>query len=199
MRSRPRSRLALAVLLCTAALVLLLVYRKANRGAPSLPAGPRPAAGGSLAVGACAGPAPEAQNAAFEQQVIELVNAERRAAGLPSLEVAEPLAAAARWFARDMAQEGYFAPDHATYHNVDGKLVRACDWSTRIAAFAGDWTALGENIASGAASPRQVVAGWMSSPPHKARILDRSFSETGVGYWSGGPQGSYWVEDFGRR
>ena len=199
MRSRPRNRRALAALFCTAALVLLLIYWRAPRGAPSLPAALQPVAGDSLAAGACAGPAPEAQNAAFEQEVIELVNAERRAAGLTSLEVAEPLAAAARWFARDMAQEGYFAPDHATYHSVGGKLVRTCDWSTRIAAFSGDWTALGENIASGAASPRQVVAGWMSSPPHKARILDRGFSETGVGYWRGGPQGSYWVEDFGRR
>ncbi len=208
MRARRRSRLALAVLFCAGVLlslaaVLLIGHCRATRDAPSLPtslpAGPPAGVHGSPTAGSCADVAPEAQNPAFEREVLDLVNAERRAAGLPALEISEPLAASARWFARDMAEQGYFAPDHATYHDVGGRLVQVCDWSTRIAFFSTGWSALAENIASGGATPRQVVAGWLGSPPHRAKILDRGFSETGVGYWSGGPQGSYWVEDFGGR
>jgi uncharacterized protein YkwD len=137
-------------------------------------------------------------NAAFEAEVVELVNAERRAAGLPPLEVAAPLTAAARWFAHDMASNGYFASDHDTYARAGGQLAHVCGWSARISSFGGDWVALAENIAAGAASPRDVVAGWLSSPTHRANILGRDFRQTGVGYWNGGPQGSYWVQDFGR-
>jgi len=158
-----------------------------------------PTASEPAADAACAGPAPAAANAAFEQEVVELVNAERRRAGLPPLRVAEPLTAAARWFAHDMAVLGYFSPDHDSYARVGGKLVHVCDWSARISWFAGDWEALAENIAAGASSPHDVVAGWLGSPVHRANILGRDFAETGVGYWSGGPQGSYWVQDFGRR
>ena len=159
----------------------------------------RPAASSPVARASCAGPAPAALNAAFEQEVVELVNAERRAAGLPPLKLVEPLTGAARWFARDMAVAGYFPPDHDTYDTAQGRLVRVCSWSTRVSAFYGGWTALAENIAAGAESPREVVAGWMRSPGHRAKILGRGHSETGVGYWNGGPQGSYWVQDFGQR
>ncbi len=158
-----------------------------------------PVASGPADRATCAGPPPAALNAAFEREVVEIVNAEREAAGLPPLRVAEALADAARWFARDMAEKGYFAADHDTYDNTQGRLVRVCAWRTRLSAFYGDSAALAENIAAGAASPHDVVAGWLSSPAHRANILGSGFSETGVGYWSGGPQGSYWVQDFGRR
>jgi hypothetical protein len=39
----------------------------------------------------------------------------------------------------------------------------------------------------------------MESPGHRAKILDLSYWETGAGYWAGGSEGHYWVEDFGRR
>jgi uncharacterized protein YkwD len=199
-----RSALALVVLLAVALPLGRALRALAPRSAHPVPAGP--VAAGPVAAGPsgspghaeCAGPAPEAVNTAFEAEVVELVNAERRAAGLPPLAVAAPLAAAARWFARDMAVSGYFASDHDTYARTGGQLVRVCGWSARISSFAGGWSSLAENIAAGATSPRDVVAGWMGSPTHRANILGRGFSETGVGYWSGGPQGSYWVQDFGQ-
>ncbi len=194
MRSRPRRPTADALILCAvllaaAAAIGCRATRPEPGDAPSAPAG-------SVAGGACSGRAPEPSNSSFEREVVALVNAERRAAGLPPLQIAEPLVAAARWFARDMAVDGYFAADHDTYDNAGGRLVRVCEWQTRIASFSRGWTSLAENVAAGAASPREVVTGWMGSPPHRAAILG-PYSDTGVGYWNGGPLGSYWVQDFG--
>jgi uncharacterized protein YkwD len=201
--SRRRSRLLAFVVLLAAAILFLLAIRflapHAARTVPPERTAPSPVASSPVDRATCGGRAPAALNAAFEHEVVELVNAERQAAGLPPLKLSEPLTGAARWFARDMAVKGYFPPDHDTYDHAAGQLVRVCDWSTRISAFYGGWTALAENIAAGAESPREVVAGWMSSPGHRAKILGPGHSETGVGYWNGGPQGSYWVQDFGQR
>ncbi|HXY38785.1 MAG TPA: CAP domain-containing protein [Vicinamibacteria bacterium] len=147
----------------------------------------------------CAGPPPGPADAGFEAQVVKLVNAQRRAAGLPPLKRVERLTESARWFARDMASQHYFAQDHDTYYRERGHLVRACDWSARIAWYYPQWTALAENIAAGYQTPEEAVAGWMSSPGHRAKILGHGHWETGAGYWAGGSEGHYWVEDFGRR
>jgi uncharacterized protein YkwD len=63
------------------------------------------------------------------------------------------------------------------------------------------WTALGEVLAAGPASPEQVVAGWLASPEHRARLLDPSFQEIGVGYYyrSDTAYGHWWVVDLGAR
>ena len=190
--------------LSVAALVLPLAFRHAclpDRREPG------PVAGGAApaalaAVGlepGCAGDAPAAAHAPFEQRVAFLVNEQRRAAGLPPLKTVEPLAQSARFFARLMAEDDYFPEDHDTYRRVDGRLVRVCDWNARISAFYPDWRALAETIASGHGTPEEVVAGWMASPGHRAKILGRANWETGVGCWTGGSEGWYWVQDFGQR
>jgi uncharacterized protein YkwD len=158
----------------------------------SLPATPPLAPG-------CAGDAPAAAHADLEQRLAVLVNEQRRAAGLPPLKTVEPLAGSARFFARLMAEDNYFPEDHDTYRRVGDRLVRVCDWSARIATFYPDWTSLAETIASGYGRPEEVVAGWMASPGHRAKILGRANWETGVGCWTGGSLGWYWAQDFGRR
>ncbi|HEX3873500.1 MAG TPA: CAP domain-containing protein, partial [Solirubrobacteraceae bacterium] len=43
---------------------------------------------------------------------------------------------------------------------------------------------LGENLAAAAgslATPAATVADWMSSPPHRANILDPTYRQTGIG------------------
>ena len=107
---------------------------------------------------------------------MELVNAQRRAAGLPPLKRVEALAGSARWFAGDMAREDYFARDHDTYRREGGRLVRACDWSTRLGWFYPGWSSLAENIAAGYATPEEVVAGWLGSAAHRAKMLGQSAS-----------------------
>ena len=62
------------------------------------------------------------------------------------------------------------------------------------------WSAVGENIAAGYATPEDVVAGWMASPGHRANILSPNFSEIGIGVSAGGGQfGTYWTQEFGAR
>jgi uncharacterized protein YkwD len=154
---------------------------------------------GAAAPTACAGPAPEAEQPDYEQEVVFLVNARRRQAGLPPLKRVEQLMESARWFAHDMARDDYFAEDHDTYDRRGGGVVRRCDWSSRVGWYYPGWTALAENIAAGYDTPEQVVEGWMQSPGHRSKLLGRSHWETGVGYRTGGSEGTYWVQDFGRR
>lgn len=63
---------------------------------------------------------------------------------------------------------------------------------------------MGENIASGQSSPREVVNGWLDSDGHCANIMQANFDELGVGYYgedSGGGFGfggvRMWTQNFG--
>jgi len=131
--------------------------------------------------------------------VIELVNRQRKANGLPPLKHVTSLADAARWYAKDMVDDDYFGPGHDTYDRSGGSLVRVCAWSARIGAFYAGGTALGENIGQGYSSPQEAVTGWMASSGHRANILNESYWETGVGYREDPSHGHWWVQDFGRR
>ena len=145
----------------------------------------------------CGGATAPAVNADYEQQVVELVNAQRLSNGnLPPYKRVDPLDASARYHATDMGQDDYF--DHSTNDRVNGNLVVVCSWDNRIGAY---YTGVrGENIAAGQADPASVMAAWMGSPGHKANILSTSSWEIGVGYYSGsGTYSSYWVQDFGKR
>ncbi len=135
----------------------------------------------------------ESVNADFEQRVVELVNEERKKQNLPPLKRNRDLDYAARYHARDMAEDGYF--DHDSYDN--GQPV--CSWSTRIGIFYSNWNSLAENIAAGYSTPEYVMQGWMDSSGHRANILSSSNREIGVGYWPGGSYRHYWVQDFGKR
>ena len=65
------------------------------------------------------------------------------------------------------------------------------------AGYAG-WNRIGENIAAGQETPESVMAGWMTSPGHRANILNPAFKEIGVGFTrSNGQFGIYWVQVFG--
>lgn len=139
----------------------------------------------------------ETVNADFEQRVVELVNEERRKRNLPPLKRNRDLDYAARYHARDMAEDGYFA--HDSYDSYDDGSVKVCGWSTRVGKFYSNWNRLAENIAAGYLTPESVVDGWMNSKGHRANILSSDNCEIGVGYWSGGYYNHYWVQDFGRR
>jgi uncharacterized protein YkwD len=143
----------------------------------------------------CGGPIVPPANAAYEQQVIDLVNAERAARGLPPFKLASGLRNAARYHAVDMGQDNYF--EHDTYDRVGGSLQRVCSTWSRIGAYYDSPRA--ENIAAGYTAPQSVMEGWMGSGGHRDSILSTSYREIGVGYFQGGHWGDYWVQDFGRR
>ncbi|MFZ0498806.1 MAG: CAP domain-containing protein, partial [Steroidobacteraceae bacterium] len=61
------------------------------------------------------------------------------------------------------------------------------------------WSMVGENIASGAATAREAVAGWLASPEHCANIMTAGFRQMGVAFAVDpmNPQVIDWTEDFG--
>lgn len=128
------------------------------------------------------------QNAAYEQQVVDLVNLRRAENSLPPLKRNTDLDYAARFHSKDMHDDGYTAHD-----SYDGDTM-VCVWSARISNFYSGWSTLGENIAWGYTTPAAVMQGWMNSSGHKANILGSGYREFGVGYYS-----NYWTQDFGAR
>lgn len=128
---------------------------------------------------------PEADSAArsFEQEVVRLVNKERAAKGLPPLTHNWQLSRVARYKSEDMQQNKYFSHTSPVY-GTPFQMIKSFGISYRTA---------GENIARGQASPAAVVAAWMSSAGHRANILNKSFTEIGVGYVA---NGRYWTQMF---
>jgi uncharacterized protein YkwD len=100
---------------------------------------------------------------------------------------AQPLEAAARAHARDMANGGFF--EHRGSNGSQPRdRVRASGYRARLT---------GENIAFGPESAEEVVAGWLASPGHCANIMDGRFRHTGVGFAEGRKAGHYyWVQTF---
>lgn len=142
-------------------------------------------------VDACAVAASEG-GASFEEQVLELVNAERAAgADCGSAGVFDPagpltmnadLRCAARTHSQDMVDRDYF--DHT---NPDGESP-----GDRIDATGYQWRSWGENIAWGQPAPEAVVDAWMNSDGHCSNIMNAGFTEIGVGY----AEGSVWTQVF---
>jgi uncharacterized protein YkwD len=125
-------------------------------------------------------------------QELTLVNADRRAAGLPALAESAALDRIATARAQDMATNGYFAhyrPGHTTLAVLE--LLR-----TNGVAF----TWYGENIIWESGQPAAAVAShfntwWMNSPEHRANILNRHYGHIGIGVAVSGSR-VYMVEDF---
>jgi len=139
----------------------------------------------------CGGELVSATNTINEARVIELVNEQRAANGLPPMKLNTDLANAARYHAADMKQDDYF--NHQTQDRSNGALVRVCSWSDRIKRYYTVYNGLAENIAYGYDSPESVMTGWMNSSGHRANILG-NYREIGVGFFD-----NYWVQDFGDR
>jgi uncharacterized protein YkwD len=133
--------------------------------------------------------------------VLCLINNQRALAGLAPLRASGRLASAAQRHSSDMARNGYF--DHT---GPTGDTM-----AHRIAASgyvqAGRGAALGENIAWVAmanSTPAAMVADWLSSPEHRANLLDPGFRDSGIGIAmarpaavTGGIGGVDVTEDFG--
>ncbi len=129
--------------------------------------------------------------AGFESEVIDLVNVERAAEGLPPLSYDASLGAAARGHSEDMGLQNYFS-----HMGLDGRT--ACG---RITDAGYTWNYCGENIAAGQPTPEDVIDTWMASDGHRANILNPSFCDIGVGYAyvANSAYGHYWTQNFGRR
>lgn len=122
-----------------------------------------------------------------QQQVIQLVNAQRAKAGCRALKVDLRLVRAAQAHSIDMARRRYFS--HTTPDGIT--------FAQRIRAQGYTGSRIGENIAAGYPTAAAVMTAWMKSPGHRANILNCRYTVIGVGSAIGGPYGYYWTQDFG--
>jgi hypothetical protein len=109
----------------------------------------------------------------------------------PPLAWSDQLAQASLVHSRDMAQRNYF--DH-----LEPGGASVADRATKTGY---RWRVVGENIAAGQGSARQVVAGWLASPGHCENIMSREFAEMGAAY-AINPHSAleiYWTQAFGAR
>ena len=132
-------------------------------------------------------------NAAYEDQVITLINQERAAEGLPALTKNSKLTTAARRHSTDMA-----CTDTWSHTGSDG----SAPWD-RVSDAGYSWSRVTENIAASTSqyfSPASVVNLWMNSPGHKANILDPNVIHIGVGfrYYDNGGYDAYYTADFAK-
>jgi uncharacterized protein YkwD len=155
-------------------------------------AAPEPSASTPPPTPAPASPTPSptgaqpAGNAAFEAEVVTLVNAERVKASCAAVTVDDRLTTAARAHSADMAARDYFS--HTTPEGVE--------FATRITNAGYRWGGAGENIAKGQRSPQEVMTSWMNSPGHKANILNCGFKNLGVGVAADATGALLWTQDF---
>jgi uncharacterized protein YkwD len=140
-----------------------------------------------------------------ESNLIERINAKRKAAGLSKLRAAKELTSAATRHANSMGKNGYFR--HELRHKGSWKTFGTwIGWFWPGPGYHG-WSA-GENLAWGAPdlSASSTVKMWMNSPGHRANILG-NWRRVGVaivhvsgasGYYEY-PEVTIAVAEFGRR
>ena len=103
-----------------------------------------------------------------ETALVTAINSVRTLHLLPSLRVDFHLVRAARSHSRDMLRHHYFA------HGNFGQRMNAFHVPGRVFA---------ENLfwGSGVMSANATVASWLSSPPHRANLLDPQLRRIGIG------------------
>jgi uncharacterized protein YkwD len=129
------------------------------------------------------------QNSAFEQQIIDLINQHRQAAGLAPLRVNAQLNRAAEIHAENMAALDRFG------HVLDGSSAPSPVDRLNQAGYR--YRMAGENIAYNFTVAEGVVNAWMNSSGHRQNILNSAFTETGVIVRYNAQGEAYYVQVFG--
>ena len=122
-----------------------------------------------------------------EQQIVDLANQQREQNGLAPLTVSPQLLATAREHSAAMANAQTLA------HTLNGSTM-----TNRIKGSGYPYLAIGENVAFNQPTPAQVVKSWMESPGHRANILNKNYTEIGVGIANDADGNPYYTQDFGR-
>lgn len=125
-------------------------------------------------------------NSAEAQAVLSLVNEERSKQGLNPLKLSSKLTSIATLKSRDMADKNYFSHESPTYGSPFDMLHQ----------YGIQYRSAGENIAAGQRTPEEVMQAWMNSSGHRANILNKNFTEIGIGYYQGGSYKVYWTQMF---
>ena len=122
---------------------------------------------------------------ADEQEIFNLVNAQRTAAGLVALSIDTEVQKVARDKAQDMVDNNYFSHTSPTYGSPFDMMKN----------YGIKYNAAGENIA-GNSSNSGAVNAWMNSEGHKANILSNNYNYTGIGVVSSPKYGKIYVQMF---
>lgn len=120
------------------------------------------------------------------EAVLKLVNQERQKAGVEPLTLSAKLTDIANTKAQDMIDKNYFSHQSPTYGSPFDMLKK----------FGVSFSYAGENIAAGQKSAEEVMESWMNSSGHKANILNKNYTQLGVGFKRGGQYGTEWVQLF---
>ncbi len=103
--------------------------------------------------------------------IFAIVNQERNKAGVPALVDNKQLDDAALTKCKDMATRGYWG--HTTPEGTGPwKFIDDQGYIYLSAA---------ENLAYGYTHTSEVIAGWLDSPDHRDNLLNRVYTETGLG------------------
>lgn len=122
---------------------------------------------------------------ADEQQMLNLVNAERAKNGLAPLKINMNVVKVARVKAQDMISNKYFSHNSPTYGSPFDMMKH----------FGITYRTAGENLA-GAPTVNSAHTNLMNSSGHRANILNGNFKEVGIGIVDGGPYGKVYVQLF---
>lgn len=126
-------------------------------------------------------PVKSSQDTSVENEVLSLVNNERSKQGLRPLTLNWELSRVAKIKSQDMSNNRYFSHQSPTYGSPFDMMQN----------FGITYRTAGENIAMGQTNATQVMRDWMNSSGHRANILNRNFTELGVGKY-----GTYWTQQF---
>jgi uncharacterized protein YkwD len=132
-------------------------------------------------------PASRGSPQAVKSAVVCLINQQRTSRGLPSLRENSRLDSSAQRWTESMVATGQF--------------THGSNFSARISAAGYNWSAAGENVATGYGNAEAVVAAWMASPGHCRNILDPDYSAVGTGLVNAAiepfsSQPATWTQDF---
>jgi uncharacterized protein YkwD len=121
----------------------------------------------------------------METEILRYVNEYRQQHGLPDLRMNSMESSLAAKHSRDMAA-GKVKFGHDGF-NSRAKTIQKSLGSIEI----------GENVASGPMTAREVVDGWLKSPGHKKNI-EGNFTLTGIGYARDKKGDIYFTQIFSR-
>jgi len=113
------------------------------------------------------------------QRILQLINQERGAYGLPSLILNDKLVNAANDKANDMFSNNYF--DH-------NSPIGRSPWYWFLKN-GYQYLYAGENLAMDFYDSEEVVSAWMASGSHRANILNKNYKEVGISVKKGEIQG----------
>jgi len=121
----------------------------------------------------------------METDILKYVNEDRAAHGLSNLQINDMESSLAEKHSHDMAS-GKVKFGHDGFKSR-AKAIQKALGSTEI----------GENVAEGSMTAREVVDGWLHSPGHKKNI-EGNFTTTGIGYAPDKKGDIYFTQIFSR-